>query len=79
MTDRPPNMDRRFPTRRPPSWPAAPRRRGRTARAPAAGAAARPSPAAEDERLSPLPGLRATLNAFCFFFSPDSGDSSRRP
>ncbi len=73
-------MHRRFPARRSRSWPAGPVRRARTARGPAAevppagpdGAAA-----AGDDELSPLIGLRATLNAFCHFFAPDSADPPR--
>jgi len=74
-------MDRRCSNRRPRPWPAAAARpAGGAGRGPArVPALARPKGAADEERLSPLPGLRATVNAFCYFFAPDSADPARRP
>ncbi len=70
-------MDHRSTHRRPRPWPAGASRRSRGAgRVPAL---AGPDGPAEEERLSPLPALRATVNAFCYFFAPDADDSARRP
>ena len=68
-------MPRRFRSRRSKYWPARPGRRTRRAR-PGGAAADRPR---GDDALSPLAGLRATLNAFCHFFAADPADSRPRP
>jgi len=70
------------PAHRSRAWPAGPARHPGSARGAAAAAAPgtpsnRPGdgPFADDR----LAGLRATLNAFCYFFDADTGDAPPQP